>query len=249
MRILMPLPSRDFDPTEVSIPWKIFSERGHTVAFATPDGRPGTADPRMVTGEGLGPWRWILRARRDAREAYRALQSDERFEAPVSYEAIEPGDYDGIVLAGGHAPGMRTYLESERLHELVGRWMHEERPLAAICHGVVVVARARDPETGDSTLRGRRTTALPESMEMSAWQMTRWWLGDYYRTYPQTVQQEVTEATGSPELFEEGPSSILRDSPAHLDRGFVVRDGAYLSGRWPGDAHRLATTFLAMLEE
>jgi hypothetical protein len=31
--------------------------------------------------------------------------------------------------------------------------------------------------------------------------------------------------------------------------GFTVRDGHYLSARWPGDAHRFASEFAAMIAE
>lgn len=38
-RILMPLPAQGYDPTETAIPWRLLSERGHEICFATPDGR------------------------------------------------------------------------------------------------------------------------------------------------------------------------------------------------------------------
>ena len=41
--------------------------------------------------------------------------------------------------------------------------------------------------------------------------------------------------------------SLLRDAPQRLDRGFVVRDGNYVSARWPGDAHRYTNELLAVL--
>mgnify|MGYP000585483861 CR=1 FL=1 len=73
---------------------------------------------------------------------------------------------------------------------------------------------------------------------------TRLWLGDYYRTYPTTVEAEVTAVLASTRDFERGPRfTVLRDSPNHLARGFTVRDGNYLSGRWPGDCHRLAAEY------
>lgn len=33
-----------------------------------------------------------------------------------------------------------------------------------------------------------------------------------------------------------------------LKPGFVVRDGKYLSARWPGDAYRFANDFVEMVE-
>ncbi len=41
---------------------------------------------------------------------------------------------------------------------------------------------------------------------------------------------------------------MLRDGPGHLERRFVVKDGAYLSARWPGDAHRFAAEIVAVVE-
>lgn len=51
MRVLMPLPDRDFDVTEVAVPWRVLRDAGHQVVFATE--RQGTvpaADPRLLTG-------------------------------------------------------------------------------------------------------------------------------------------------------------------------------------------------------
>ena len=52
--LLMPLPDSDFDPTESGFPWRTMRDHGHRVVFATPSGRTARADPKMVTGEGLG---------------------------------------------------------------------------------------------------------------------------------------------------------------------------------------------------
>ena len=50
-----------------------------------------------------------------------------------------------------------------------------------------------------------------------------------------------------PEDFISGPLPVRRDSAARLGVGFTVRDGHYLSARWPGDAHRFASEFAAMI--
>jgi protease I len=120
-------------------------------------------------------------------------------------------------------------------------------PVGAICHGVLLAARALG--AGRSVLRGRRTTALTRTLELSGWALTALWLGSYYyRTYPITVQQEVTGMLAQQSDFDAGPPAILRDSPTHLERGFVVQDGNYVSARWPGDAHRFANAFSAVVE-
>ncbi len=244
-RVLMPLPAVDFDPSESAIPWQALRGAGHEVVFATPAAEPAACDERMISGRGLGPWKPILRARRDARDAYRELENDAAFRKPLRYADLAGADFDAMVLPGGHAPGMKVYLEAAELHAAVGRHLAAGRPLGAICHGVVLAARSKDGDR--SALFGRRTTALTESMELSAWRMTRLWLGDYYRTYPETVQAEVTRAVGAPERFLAGPFAVRRDAPDALGRGFTVRDGNYLSARWPGDAYRFARDLLALM--
>jgi protease I len=243
--ILMPLPSRDFDPSETGIPWRMLSDRGHRVVIATPDGALGAADPRMVTGEGLGPAAPLLKADRNGADAYRAFAASPEFGRPLSYDDIAGIDYDALLLPGGHAKGMRPYLESTQLQHIVAGCFAAGKPVGAICHGVVLASRSKEP-SGRSVLYGRRTTALLKSQEMTAWTLTRAWLGDYYRTYRQTVEDEVTAALARREDFERGPLGIFRDTPAKPD-GFAVVDGNYVSARWPGDAHRFALAFAGLL--
>jgi protease I len=246
--VLMPLPERDVDPTETGVPWRVLTERGHRVVFATPDGTPSEADPRMVTGRGLGLLAPLLKADRNGRSAYHAMIESTEFRRPILYGDIRVGDFDSILLPGGHAKGMRPYLESERLHAAVSDFFRRRKVVAAICHGVLLAARARN-EAGQSVLQGRKTTSLTKRMELGAWALTCLYLGDYYRTYPLTVEEEVRGVLGRREDFITGPLSLARDGPERLDAGFTVRDGNYLSARWPGDAHRFAHDVAAMLEQ
>jgi protease I len=62
-----------------------------------------------------------------------------------------------------------------------------------------------------------------------------------------TVEDEVRQALADPRDFVRGPVSMVRDSPTNLAAGFTVRDGNYLSARWPGDAHRFAVEFATLL--
>src|SRR5260370_26575898 len=49
-QVIIPLPDRDFDTTEVAIPWKHFVEAGMQVTFSTEAGQTGQTDPRLLTG-------------------------------------------------------------------------------------------------------------------------------------------------------------------------------------------------------
>jgi len=72
-QIIIPIPSYGFDPTEVAIPWKLLSENGCKITFATPKGNKAEGDKIMLKGEGLGPFKNILKARKDAVYAYNLM--------------------------------------------------------------------------------------------------------------------------------------------------------------------------------
>lgn len=247
-KVLVPLPDYGFDPTEAAIPWLLLTAKGYDVQFATPGGYSSMADLSMLRGEGLGVWKWLLRARADAVTAYHQMSNSEAFCSPLKYTAIQPHDFDALLLPGGHDKGVKVYLESTVLQQVVSHFFTAQKPVGAICHGVVLAARSKDPVTGLSVLHGYHTTALLASQERMAWQLTRSWLNDYYLTYPITVQAEVSAALQSPAQFLTGPLPLLRDDPRHLQRGFTVQDRHYLSARWPGDAYRFATGFIRMLD-
>ncbi len=245
-QVLIPVPSTDFDPTEASVPWKILSTAGVNIVFATPKGAIGHCDNRMLCGDGLGLLSGILAAVHIGRQAYQEMRQSEEFKNPISWSDIDPLKFDGLILPGGHAKGMREYLESKELQSHVGKFFELKKPVGAICHGVVLAARSQRSD-GKSVLCGRKTTALLASQEISAWVLTCLWLGSYYRTYSQTVEAEVKSVLSSKQDFINGPMPLFRDSPENLSPGFVVQDGNYLSARWPGDAHAFGNRFLKML--
>jgi putative intracellular protease/amidase len=282
-KVLIAIPQRDFDPSEAAIGWSVLKRLDHSVAFATPDGKPGKADELMLTGEGLDVWGFIpglrhlvavgalMRANADARYAYAAMENDPAFKAPLTWADVRRGDYDGLLLPGGHrARGMREYLESQILQRLVAEFFAAGLPVGAICHGVVLAARSRTAD-GRSVLYGRRTTALTWGFERKAetvGRLVRFWDPGYYRTYRDapgqphgymSVQQEVTRALAKPQDFLDVPpdardhrqktDGLTRDTFDDERPAFVVRDGNYVSARWPGDAYTFAKTFAAALTE
>jgi putative intracellular protease/amidase len=284
MNVLMPLPHADFDPSEAAVSWKILRAAGHEVTFATPDGRVAVADPVMVSGIGLDFWGCVpglrrlrlvglpLRANRAARAAHGELVHNAAFCRPLPYAAVDPVRFDAVLLPGGHARGMREYLESGILQRIVATFFDAGKPVAAICHGVVLAARSISPRSGRSVLHGRRTTALTWPLERSAWNLSRyagrWWDRDYYRTYVEqpgeppghrSVQAEVMRALARPDDFLDVPadapnrlrkaSGLFRDSIDDARPAFVVRDGNYVSARWPGDVHTFGRVFVTVLAQ
>lgn len=288
--VIMPLPEQDFDPTEAAVTWKVVHDAGYKVEFATPHGTPGCGDTMMLTGEGLDPWGWVpglkkirliglgLRANSRGRTAYQAMLQNPGFNNPHSYADLKPENFSAMILPGGHASGIRPYLEDPVLQEFVAEFFDRKdeqgvhRPVAAICHGVVLAARSVSKVTGKSVLYGKKTTALTWKQENAAWTLTRYfarfWDPNYYRTYMEqagdppayrSVEMEVKRALARDEDFIDVPdtapqyllktTNIVRDSPENSRPAWVVQDGSYLSARWPGDAHTLARRLVETLNK
>jgi putative intracellular protease/amidase len=73
-----------------------------------------------------------------------------------------------------------------------------------------------------------------------------------------SVESEVKRALASPDDFLDVPDGVAdfkaktdnrhRDNPDDSSPAWVVRDGNYISARWPGDAYTFAQEFTEALE-
>ncbi|MFW6161887.1 MAG: DJ-1/PfpI family protein, partial [Planctomycetota bacterium] len=72
------------------------------------------------------------------------------FALNATFEAVDPADYDALVIPGGRAP---EYIRlDERVLAVVRHFAEAGKPVAAICHGAQLLAAA-------GVLEGRRCTA------------------------------------------------------------------------------------------
>jgi protease I len=74
------------------------------------------------------------------------------FALNATFDEVDPGDYDALVLPGGRAP---EYLRlNDRVIEMVQHFFETDKPVAAICHAVQTLAAA-------DVLEGRRCAGYP----------------------------------------------------------------------------------------
>ncbi|MGD9856022.1 MAG: DJ-1/PfpI family protein [Planctomycetaceae bacterium] len=74
------------------------------------------------------------------------------FTLNATFDDVRPEDYFGLVIPGGRAP---EYLRlNPRVLDVVRHFADERKPIAAICHGLQVLAAA-------GALAGRSCTAYP----------------------------------------------------------------------------------------
>jgi len=126
-RVLIPLPSYGFDPTEAAVPWYYMNLAGHQITFSTPDGKRGYADERMVTGKDLSFLKSSLLSTEEAIKIYHELEKDINFLSPIPYDAIKPINYDAIFLPGGHDKGMREYLDSKIVQSTIVSFFEDNK--------------------------------------------------------------------------------------------------------------------------
>jgi len=234
--ILMPLPDQDFDPTEAAIPWQACISRGWKVAFSTEHGD-------VAQGELLrlkGPLPGLLSASLKARAAYPEMTQDLAYQHPVPYAEIDPDRYQAILLPGGDTPPMRQYLESELLQRKVLQFWQRGKLIGAICHGMLVLARTIDPQTGRSVLYGHKVTALPKSLDRTGALLDSWLVKRGYLMYPRCVAEEVRACLEHPEDFSNGPGILVP---------YAVSDGNLITSRWYYDAELFAERFAEALEQ
>ncbi|MCB0191656.1 MAG: DJ-1/PfpI family protein [Anaerolineae bacterium] len=123
---------------ENMVPFQALQAVGHTVHAVCPDKQAGDSVATAIH-DFLGD------------QTYREMQGH-RFTLNASFEEINPADYDALLLPGGRAP---EYLRiNDNVLALVRHFFEADKPVAAICHAMQILAAA-------DVLEGRSCSAYP----------------------------------------------------------------------------------------
>jgi putative intracellular protease/amidase len=199
------------------------------------NGNRAYCDPKLITGVIFGQ----LGAEKEVIRFYNELEKTDNFLHPIKYSEIKPGEFNLLVLPGGHAQGMKPYLESKSLQNIVLCFFEMNKLVGSICHGCIVLARTIDPSTGKSVVYTRKLTGLTKFLERLAYYITFWKLGKYYRTYPCYVQDEVKDCLIDKKNFKTGGNQF---------KPYVCVDGNLVTARWPKDVYLFAEILISKLK-
>jgi deglycase len=123
---------------EVMVPFQALLMVGHTVHAACPDKKAGEK-VRTAVHDFEGD------------QTY-SEKPGHNFSLNATFDEVRAKDYDALVLPGGRAP---EYLRLEpRVLEMARHFFKESKPVAAICHGLQILAAA-------GVLSGRSASAYP----------------------------------------------------------------------------------------
>ena len=123
---------------ETMVPFQALLAVGHTVHAVCPDKRAGdTVATSIHDFEG--------------QQTYTEKRGH-NFALNATFSDIDPVSYDALVIPGGRAP---EYLRlNARVIEIVQHFFHQNKPVAAVCHGAQILAAA-------GVLKGRICSAYP----------------------------------------------------------------------------------------
>lgn len=123
---------------EVMVPFQALQMVGHTVHAVCPDKREGQK-VRTAVHDFEGDQTYSEKPGHD-------------FTLNATFAEIRPEEYDALVVPGGRAP---EYIRlNDRVIAAVQHFAEAGKPIAAICHGVQLLAAA-------DVVRGRRMTGYP----------------------------------------------------------------------------------------
>jgi protease I len=123
---------------EAMVPLQILQMVGHAVDVVCPDKNQGQHVATAIHDF-------------EGQQTY-SEKRGHNFAITRDWSAVEPADYDALVIPGGRAP---EYLQlDERVLAMVRHFFAANKPVAATCHGPMILAAA-------GVLSGRRCQAYP----------------------------------------------------------------------------------------
>lgn len=147
---------------ELTHPYWEFVEAGYEVTVASPDGGALRADSWSDPADESGYSSHDLISRGFvASPEHVALVQD-----TPALSSLDLDSFDALFLVGGQAP-MFTFRQDQRIKDLVGSFLADDKIAAVVCHATCVLLDARMPN-GELVVAGRTWTGFANSEEQFA---------------------------------------------------------------------------------
>lgn len=123
---------------EIMVPFQALQAVGHTVHAVCPGKKKGESVKTAIHDF-------------EGDQTY-TEKPGHNFALNATFDKVNPANYDGLVVAGGRAP---EYLRREDgVLDMVQHFFDEDKPVAAICHGLQILSAA-------NVIDGKTLTAYP----------------------------------------------------------------------------------------
>ena len=134
---------------EFAVPYRIFSEAGHEVTVASPQGGAAPIDPRSLEPDALPE---------NADEARKILQDT------VVLGEVDLSGHAAVFFAGGHGT-MFDFPDNPPVQETVEYFWRNKRPLGLVCHGPAALVGAHAADGSTPLVAGRKVAAFTNDEE------------------------------------------------------------------------------------
>jgi putative intracellular protease/amidase len=200
--------------SELTHPYHVFSEVGYGVEVFSPNGGACLADSMSDPNDASGYSKTDLISQGFIHTPELKAQVDHT--RPVA--DIDVAAFDAIVVAGGQAP-MFSFQQATDLHATFAAFLEAGKVAAALCHGVAVLAFARNSH-GELIAKGKTVTGFANCEEDFAdnavW--TYGMLPKGQHIMPWRIEDRLKELCAN---YVQGG----------MWRGFAVRDGNLITGQ------------------
>jgi putative intracellular protease/amidase len=141
---------------ELAAPYYVFKDAGAKVTLVSTNGGRAPLDPLSESAA----------AQTDATRRFLAdARACEALANTVALAGIGPVDYDAVFYCGGLGP-VFDLTDSEKSRSIIESMDRANKPIAAVCHGVAVLRKARKAD-GAALVAARAVTAFSNSEELS----------------------------------------------------------------------------------
>ncbi|MFD3484814.1 type 1 glutamine amidotransferase domain-containing protein [Streptomyces sp. NPDC058665] len=206
---------------EFADPHRILSAAGVDITLATPGARVPVADEMSLSEQANGG----DTAKVAELRAYLAGAAG-FLESPVRLEDVSPGDYDAVVIPGGHGPMQDLAVNEDVARVLEALLPDPTKVVTAICHGQAALLPAGASD-GSWLFAGRRLTSFTDEEE-----------------------RQVGLADNAPWLLEtrlRGAGAVYESGPAWGP--YIAVDGNLVTGQNPASAGPAAEALLKELAD
>ncbi len=229
---------------ELMQPVKMLLDAGHTVTFATPNGKAPTLDKGSVNPMFFGGDQAALDAHHKLLEQLRL--TDSANSPVVSLARVEQqgyGKYDAVYVPGGHAP-MQDLLTSPALGKVLAAFHKDGKPTALVCHGPIALLSAMPDAKGFTMKLAQGATPT----------QPKWIYSGYKVTVFTNDEEEASKAQLGGGEMKFYPQTALQKAGLQFSKaanwqGNMVTDRELITGQNPASAPLVGKELLARLQK
>jgi putative intracellular protease/amidase len=201
---------------EIAAPYYVFKNEGADVSLASPNGGLVPLDPKSQS---------IILATFATKRFLKDEEAMNFLSHSMLLKDVRAEDFDVIFLPGGHGP-MWDLADNKILKHLLETFNRENKPIGAVCHGVVGLVSLKN-DKAEFLVKGKNLTCFSNSEEESS---------GLSGVVPFLLQTKLLSLGA---LYTKGPDYVSH----------VVIDSNIITGQNPASSKEVAQKIIALVQQ